>query len=315
MTRFLKIFINVILLLVLSLFTVGNIWGQKNTLSFLHISDTHVIFDLDFLRPDLAENRSGYKNGEATLQNFVETMPQKTESDFVLATGDLIDFFEGETASNKMLKFQAEQLVNLTNKSQVPFYFVLGNHDIISYSWGEGKRISNQNNVGKARTAWIKSAACFNEGTYYSKTFNTGETTYRFIFLEDGYYDFTDEENVKLPYIDKPQLHWLESQILESDKDVEIIVMHIPLSNDVAEKGGELFSVLAKYPSVKMIFAGHNHVNDIRKFPTGNGHEIVQVKTGAFAKDPSNWRKIELTDDKITISAPGKTKKELKIDL
>ncbi len=315
MNGFTNVFKTIIFAIALGLFTAGSIYGQKNSLSFLHISDTHVIFDLDFFQPDLAKNRSGYKNGVAPLQNFVETMPQKTESDFVLATGDLIDFFEGETTSHKMLEFQAEQLVNLTKKSQAPFYFVLGNHDIMSYSWGDGKRISSQNNVGKARTAWIKAAACFNDGTYYSKIFEVGKTTYRFIFLEDGYYDFTDEENIQLPYVDKPQLHWLESQIQESDKDVEIIVMHIPFSNDVVEEGVELFSVLSKYPSVKMIFAGHNHVNDIRKFPTGNGHEIVQVKTGAFAKDPSNWRKIELTDDKITISAPGKTKKELKIDL
>ncbi len=299
----------------LNLLASGNIFAQNDTLSFLHITDTHVIFDLSFYQPDLAENRKGYKDGVVPLSNFVENMPQKTNSSFVIATGDLIDFFEGETASHKMLPFQAEQYVKLTEKSQVPFYFTLGNHDIMSYSWGEGERISTQNYAEKARAAWIKSAACFSEGTHYSKTFNVGKTCYRFIFLDDGYYDFSDEEDVLLPYVDAPQLHWLEGEITESDSDVEIILMHIPLNPNVVETGGELFSVLSKYPSVRMILAGHNHKNGIQAFDTENGNEIVQIRTGAFAKDTLNWRQIKLTENNIHISLPGSQQQEMQIDL
>ncbi|WP_158863258.1 metallophosphoesterase family protein [Maribellus comscasis] len=315
MNHIVRNFCGALLALGLSILAPGNIFGQNDTLSFLHISDLHVIFDLDFFQPDLAENRRGYKDGVKPLKNFVENMPQKTKSNFVIATGDLVDFFEGETSSGKMLEFQLEQFVQLTGKSRVPFYFTLGNHDIISYSWGECERISTQNNAEKARAAWIKNASCFSEGTHYSKIFKVGNTPFRLIFLDDGYYDFSDEEDVLLPYVDKPQLHWLEGQINQSDDDVEIILMHIPLKNNVVETGGELFSVLSKYSSVKMILAGHNHKNGIQAFNTENGNEIVQIRTGAFAQDTTNWRQIKLTENNIRISLPGSQQKEMQIDL
>ncbi|MCG6186933.1 metallophosphoesterase family protein [Maribellus maritimus] len=308
-------FYKILLVLGLIILIRGGLFGQNDTLSFLHITDTHVIFDLDFFQPELAENRSGYKDGVKPLKNFVENMPRKTQSNFVIATGDLVDFFEGENSNGKMLEFQLEQLVQLMGKSQVPFYFTLGNHDIISYSWGEGERISTQNNAEKARAAWIKNASCFSEGTHYSKIFKVGETSFRFIFLDDGYYDFSDEENVLLPYVDTPQLHWLEGQINQSDDDVEIILMHIPLKSNVVETGGELFSVLAKYSSVKMILAGHNHKNDIQSFANKEGNEIIQVRTGAFAQDTTSWRQIKLTENNICISLPGSQQKEMQIDL
>ncbi len=299
----------------LFLFISGDIYGQDETLSFLHITDTHLIFDLDFFHPDLAENRKGYGKGVGRLTHFVEKMPQKTNSSFVVVTGDLIDFYKGETDDDKMLGYQLEQYVGLTEKSLVPFYFTIGNHDIVSYSWKNGGRASTQDVAGESRALWVKNAPCFKNGTYYSKVFEVGETKYRFIFLDDGYNDFSKNEHVNFPYIDMPQLHWLEGQLEESDNDVEIISMHIPFSSDAEQTEGGLFPLLAKYPSVKMILAGHNHKNDIAQIDAANGHEIVQVRTGAFAQDKDNWRQIKLTDKSITISAPGSMEKEMKIKL
>lgn len=314
MKKRVRIFKRAFLVFGLCVLIPGNIFGQNDTLSFLHISDLHVIFDVDFFQPDLAANRSHYGNGAAPLVNFIQNMPQQTQSNFVVATGDLIDFFEGEIHNEKMLDFQAQQLVRIFEKSRVPFYFTLGNHDIVSYAWDNGERISTQNKAEKARAVWIKNTPCFSEGTHYSKIFEVENTCYRFIFLDDGYNDFADEENVPLPYIDKPQLHWLEGQLTQSDDDVEIVLMHIPLDGNDVETGGELFSVLAEHPSVKLILAGHNHKNDIQQFTTRQGHKLVQVKTGAFAGDTSTWRQIKLTHKRITVSFPGSLDEELKID-
>ncbi|MCY1719656.1 metallophosphoesterase [Prolixibacteraceae bacterium Z1-6] len=301
----------VVQVLVLVLLVGGNVFAQ-DTLSFLHISDTHLIFNLECFQEDLAENRKGYKNGVEPLKKFLATMPQKTGSDWVVATGDLIDFYEGENKKGEMMDFQLEQLIRLTEICRVPCFFTLGNHDIISYFWGDGQRISHQSQSVKAEAAWTRNAACFKDGTYYSKVYDVDETTYRLLFLNDSYYDFSDEENIPLPYVDKIQLHWLEAQLAKSDEDVEIIFMHIPFHEEMMTSDNlpELFSVLKKYPSVKLMMAGHNHKNMIRSYPVENGNELIQVKTGAFASGSESWRQIKLTRDKILISKPGSTENE-----
>lgn len=305
------------LILFFSLLVGGNIFAQQDTLSFLHISDMHIIFNWESLQPDLAQNRAQYSKGIKSLNDFLEVMPQKTNSDWVIASGDLIDFYEGEIKDRTMMDFQIEQFVRLTNTCRVPVFCALGNHDIISYSWGENERISTQDFAEKARSSWIRNAPCFKNGTYYSRDYKVGRTGFRFIFLDDAYYDFEDDEETE-PYLELPQLKWLESQIKESSNDVEIVVMHIPLDEETThpESSVKLYSVLKKYPSVKMIVAGHRHRNVILKFPSADNNEIIQVQTGGFAQNPENsWRQISLTDNKIIISNSGSTAKEFEIEL
>lgn len=309
--------LRIILVTLFYLLTNTAIAANPDTISFLHITDIHMAFNLELFQKDLAENRSKYGNAVKPFKVFLKNVPKQTKADFVVATGDLIDFYEGEAKNKKMLDFQIEQFIKQTKKSKVPVFLTLGNHDIISYSWGDKERISSQNNTKKAETVWTKKASCFKNGTYYSSQLEIGETTFRLIYLNNGYYDFPDEENENLPYVDKPQLHWLEGQLLESDKDIEIIFMHIPLKNEViqSEAGIELFSVLQKYPSVKLIVAGHNHRNIIQQFPTEKGNKITQVQTAAFASSPKSWRQIKLCDNKILVSQQGNLKNEIEIDL
>lgn len=309
--------LNIFLVAIFYLLANTAIAAKPDTISFLHITDIHVVYNLDLFQKDLAENRSNYDNGVEPFKAFLKNTTKQTKADFVVATGDLIDFYEGEAKDKRMLDFQVEKFVKQTKKSKVPVYLTLGNHDIISYSWGDNERISSQKNAEKAETVWTKTASCFKDGTYYSTQLKIGETTFRLIYLNNGYYDFPDEENENLPYVDKPQLHWLEGQLLESDEDIEIIFMHIPIKNKTlqSEAGIELFSVLQKYPSVKLILAGHNHTNIIRQFPTEKGNEITQVQTAAFASDPKNWRQIKLCDNKILVSQQGNLEKEIEIDL
>lgn len=299
----------------LVLFLSGNILAQPDTLSFLHITDTHIISDLGFYHPGIEEDRNHYGQGNEPLKHFLHTMPEKTNCDFVAITGDLIDFFEAQTGDGKMLDFQAEQFARLIDGSPVPVFATLGNHDIAAYSWPENKRVSSQKMVGRARTAWSKNLKCFKNGTYYSRLYEVGGKKFRLIFLDNGYNSFPPEENIKTPYIDKPQLHWLEDQIRQSEDDTEIIFFHIPVvpANSGDEPACELYSVLAKYPSSKMVLAGHNHKNAIRNFSSAENKRITQVQTGAFGRSVENWRLIRLTEDNILVSFPGKTDTEIEI--
>lgn len=289
--------------------------AQTDTLSFLHITDLHLIFNPDLHQQDLAQSRKHYEQGQTPLKQFLQTMPEKTNSSMVIATGDLVDSYETEGKDGKMVSFPADQFLRVLGKSKVPVLLTLGNHDISSYTWKNNTRRSDQNNAGQSRAKWIRNVPCFKNGTYYSQTYNVGETTYRMIFLDNSLYRFLPEENIENPYIDKAQLHWLKTQLEESSNDIEIILMHLPLTTaaTLPESSNEIYPVLAKNPSAKLILAGHNHKNSVQNFTSGESKKMVQVQTGAFAQDKENWRVIRLTENNILVSVPGNTKTELTI--
>jgi 3',5'-cyclic AMP phosphodiesterase CpdA len=296
--------------------------AQIDTLSFLHITDLHVIFNQKGYPPDMMEYRKQkqYDQGENRLRQFFQTVPGKTNSDMVIATGDLVDFFEAETTENRMLDLQAEQFSRLLDDYHIPVFLTLGNHDMFTFNWQNDKLKHHQNSSGRARAAWIRNIPCFKNGTYYSELFQVGQTTYRFIFLDNGFYQFLPEDKTGIPYTDKSQLYWLNSQLHESDDDIEIILMHIPFKAEVdqSETANELYAALSQNPSAKLILAGHKHRNAVNKFSSRNGQTIVQVETGSLVQSPpdlQNWRLIRLTENNILISAPGKIGDEVVIPI
>jgi len=144
-----------------------------------------------------------------------------------------------------------------------------------------------------------------------------GSTVYRFIFLDDSYQRFNQEEHISLPYIDKVQMHWLEDQLNASGEDVEVILMHIPLRAESVNpaSANALYTLLAGHHSIKLILAGHNHINNVRSLPLTPKDSLAQVQTGAFGRDPGNWRLLKFSSGSILVSFPGKTEKELTIPI
>jgi len=299
-----------------TLFSLKSV-AQTDTLSILHITDLHLIFNQELQQQNLAQSRAHYGQGAERLKQFLKTTPKKTNSSMVIATGDLVDSYETEAMNGDMLSFPADQFLRVLGKSKVPVLMTLGNHDITSYAWADSTRMSNQNNAGASRAKWIKNIPCFKDGTYYSQIFQVGKTTYRLIFLDNGFSSFLQGEGVSIPYIDKPQVGWLLTQLKQSNVDIEIILMHLPLraSTAHAEVPNELYSLLNSNPSTKLILAGHNHKNAVLNFATKEGQNIVQVQTGAFAQNVENWRLIRLTEKNILVSSPGKTENELIISV
>lgn len=309
-----------LLLFAFCLLLNGATLAQTDTLSFLHITDLHVIFNQKGYPPDMMEYRKQkqYDQGENRLRQFFQAVPGKTNSDMVIATGDLVDFFEAETADGKMLDLQAQQFSRLLDDYHIPVFLTLGNHDMFTFNWENGKLTHTQDFSGRARAAWIRNLPCFKNGAWYSELFQVGHTTYRLIFLDDAFYQFQTDDKHEIPYIDKAQLYWLNAQLHESDEDIEIILMHIPFSTGVDQSGATnvLYTALSQHPSAKLILAGHKHRNVVSKFPSGNGQTIVQVETGSLVQSPpdsQNWRLIRLTENSIFVSVPGKTENEVVI--
>ena len=323
-----KILISGFLLLMLSVFKVDA--GTPDTLSFIHVSDLHFC-NLTGYHPVFVAMRQHYGNGSEPILKFFKSGPGRLSSDFLVITGDMIDYYEAETASGDMLDTEIEQFIKYLDFCDVPVYLTLGNHDISSYFVKTGAKTytSHMFNAGKARAVWIRNTACFRNGTYYSRVFQVDTTSYRLIFLDNAYKSTDSSKN--RPYlVDRYQLIWLDNQLKASENDVEIIFTHMPLIDgfesdpsktvediDVISAGtvSDLAGVLENNHSTRLIVSGHKHRNLVYNYQFRDNYILPQVETGAFARDANNWRLIQLTADNIIISYPGKSETQYLIPL
>jgi 3',5'-cyclic AMP phosphodiesterase CpdA len=302
--------------------------AEPDTLTFIHVTDIHAC-NLTGYHPFFAQKRLHFGSNISTFPVFLDSVSDRHHSDFVVVTGDNIDFFEAETEKGWMLDTQVEQYSRLLEHSKIPVYLTLGNHDIASYWINPATSVSwSQINAEKARAAWMRNVACFKEGTYYSRLYKIDTVTFRLIFLDNSYYSTEEISDGVLPFtVDQFQLRWLDAQMKASPSDVEIIFMHIPLpystptgSKTLSEpisvyssktKVYNLITVLEKNSSTRLIFAGHKHINLMNNYIFPDGNNLTQIQTAAFGYGTSNWRIIKLTDDKIIVSYPGSCKTEL----
>ena len=312
--------------------TTADITASPDTITFIHITDPHVC-NLTGYHPSFVQKRQHFSKTNEAFVHFLKSVTRSYQADFVISTGDNIDYYEAETGEGGMLDTQVEQFTRLLDFSEVPVYLTLGNHDITSFSINFDSSIKhNQFNAERARAAWIRNASCFKNGSYYSRVVNIDTTSFRLIFLDNGYYS-TEDVNAGLPQfiIDQSQLLWLDAQLNASISDIEIIFMHMPVpygqspDNSILTEPMKkysskiryynLLSVLEKNSSICLIFAGHKHLNKINNYILPNGNKLTQIMTGAFGIDSNNWRRIQLTNDKVIISYPGNSKTEFLITI
>lgn len=297
-----------------------NVHAQIDTLSFLHITDAHLMFNLENYDPDIVHHREytrNYKEANNKFSEFMETVPNQTGSNMIIATGDLIDFFDAKTANGNTLAGQIEQFARFLDQYHYTFYMTLGNHETFSYRWGNDKVIPDQLKTGAARAAWIRNFDVFRDGTYYSRSYQVGKTNFKLIFLDNSFYRFKKEENVVNPYMDKPQLHWLESELVESKDDVVVILMHIPFTDESTypNSKNELYKILTEASPARLILSGHYHQDRVKSFTRKDGKKLFQVETNALVSSINHWRLIQLMEDKITVSSTGNIIEEFAIEL
>ena len=244
----------------------------------------------------------------------------------------MVDFFEAESKNEELLGTQIEQFQSLIEaETNLVVYLTTGNHDITSYPKGR----YHQNRAEVARSVLIRNCPSFKNGTYYSKIYKAGETTYRLIFLDNGYFSGrTNKEHADF-VIDRYQLDWLKAELNESSDDKEIIFMHMPLPI-IPDENNEENKVISNYDeytertntkifldiikntdnsSVQLFITGHRHINAFNKFDFTNGLKFNQIHTGAFGNDVNNWRLFNLTESEIIFSEPGDADKIIKLPL
>ena len=304
---------------------------STDTLNILHTSDIHIVYDLGECHPILARKHNLVRGGMDSLERFFASTLTQMKADAVVITGDLLDMFEGETKSHELLANQIAQFRALTDKSPVPLYLTLGNHDLTKYTVhdADSSVVESQTSADRARASWIRNIPCFHDGTYYAKLVLIGKTNYHFIFLDNGY-SLHDGGRV----IDKTQLDWLQEQVSDAGNQPIVLFFHIYFSlGDINEDGISfkekgpldwpsakqcsegLLKILNENRNIKAMVVGHGHSDVFEGIRFPGGHTIYQIETGSVTEGSMNWRLLQFTEDGIVVSHQGSRKAELKIDL
>lgn len=316
-----------ILIVLFAFITLG--FGQEpDTLTLIHISDTHICNLADY-HPALAESRRKFGNGFILLQKFLDSIPAKINARAVVITGDIVDFYEGETPDSQVRPGQIQYFKLIYDKSPVTMLIALGNHDLYSYWSGlTGKSSPPQFNSQEARAEWIRNISCFSRGTYYSLVYVMGGVTYRLIFLDDSY---RLQEGSVDNFWGRRQLEWLDYTLQQAQDEKVLLFYHIPLpvndtnadsihflapppgwpTPETFESG--IMKILNNHSNIKAAFVGHNHRNIVEEMPLPAGHSIWQIETASFGMDPENWRKVQLTSTGILVSYPAGEGNEVRI--
>jgi DNA repair exonuclease SbcCD nuclease subunit len=309
------------------LFTFSAVLGAPpDTLTFLHVSDSHISNQAGYHPRLLALIRE--KTADiTTLQRLLVQKPIEFNADLVVHTGDMVHFYEAEIRDGRQQATQIEQFCALLPLCPVPFYSILGNHDLRSYSVDDedSSLTVNQWQSQKARAAWSRNLACFYDGFYYHRIYAVGKTRLHLFFLDNSS-DLHEDD-----YLDEMQLNWLQHEMQQTGKEPIIIFMHkylpaldynkdrqsfsaatAPVLNDSTCSTGFL-QVLNEHPNIQLLLVGHGHSRKSEMIPFPRGHQIAQFAPGAYVKNVNNWRMVKCTVKEIMIFAPGSKEIECRI--
>ena len=185
-----------------------------------------------------------YKNDETSEENFdkiIKNINKTKNVEFVVFTGDNTDHSNKED----YIKFLSQ-----ANTLNIPFYVVVGNHDVAKTS-------------GFSKADYVNVVRKYNKNQKAKKTnfvFKKGD----FVFIAlDGAREIIPSFG---GYYRDNTLAWLAKKLKKySDKNV-IIFQHFPMKITMSEKdtykNDRYESILAKHSNVKGIFAGHFHSNE-----------------------------------------------------
>ncbi|MFV0248835.1 MAG: metallophosphoesterase family protein [Tenacibaculum sp.] len=202
------------------------------------------------------------------LEKIIKTLNNsKLPLDFIINGGDTVYdvFFENREKAEK----QWDAVLKIFDKSTVPIYHVIGNHDI--WAWGDKDILPSEDGYGKAMP--LSKLNMLNP--YY--TFDKGN--WKFIVLDNCQKD----KQSYIVAIDKEQIYWLEHQISVCKQENICIISHAPLFSacyqvfQITLNNGKLLQLPAKLlvnkdfkkinslinnPKLKLCLSGHLHMNE-----------------------------------------------------
>lgn len=259
-----KNFVKLLQVIILGLFLTTQSAHSKD-IKFVQISDVHY---------------STGANSQKVLEETVADINKLDNIDFVMFTGDNVD------------KPKVEDLIQFlktSNKLNVPYYVLIGNHDVF-----KSKHLDKKE--------YMKVVS------QYSDSMNSKSPNYVFkeqnlvFIVVDGAKEIIPGGN---GYFKKETLAWLDKKLTKYADDKVIIFQHFPLVEPIHKPSHVTYNVqdyamvLKKHSNVIAIFSGHYHMN-FEKEVKG----IYNVSTPSLSMPPYSYKVVD-----IKVTKNPKTKK------
>lgn len=278
--------------------------------SFYLLTDSHYVSKKNWVegKPITFRERSDQIALKATpeiLDTFIDKIIADSETDTVLFTGDNVN--NCDMNSHYEFRERLERLVNAGKK----VYVIYATHDYSGSgednNWFSGCRYT------ETGTEPIES---MKKGGLYDFYCDYGPKQALSVHRESGSYSVKLGDRVRLiAIVDNGDgggycglfedgVEWLKNEIkaAENDGDYVLLATHHPvlppweIYRHVADHemyGGyrELWRIMCEN-GVRVIFTGHTHIQNIRKYTDDNGNWFVDVSTIALANSAGKMRKV-----------------------
>lgn len=278
--------------------------------SFYLLTDSHYVSKKNWVegKPITFRERSDQIALKATpeiLDTFIDKIIADSETDTVLFTGDNVN--NCDMNSHYEFRERLERLVNAGKK----VYVIYATHDYSGSgednNWFSGCRYTE---TGTEPVESMK------KGGLYEFYCDYGPKQALSVHRESGSYSVKLGDRVRLiAIVDNGDgggycglfedgVEWLKNEIkaAEDDGDYVLLATHHPvlppweIYRHVADHemyGGyrELWKIMCEN-GVRVIFTGHTHIQNIRKYTDDNGNWFVDVSTVALANSAGKMRKV-----------------------
>ena len=248
-----------IFLTIISLILFQNI-TLADTIKFVQVTDTHF------------KEKDEYRT--QVLKETVEAINKEKGISFVVFTGDNID-----SAKEAHL----HGFVPIINKLDVPYYLVIGNHDVFR-------------NSGLSKNRYLEIVRSHNCFYRFKKT--------NYVFKKEGFvFIVLDGAKEIIPgttgYYKQDTLAWLDKQLKKYKKDEVIIFQHFPVvtlkeaSSHSVYKKEKYLETIDKHNNVISVISGHLHTN-IETMRNG----VYHISTPSLLSDPPVYKIITVATTK-----------------
>ena len=250
---------NKFLLSLLTLLIV-NCSAFANVIKFVQVTDAHYT------------NNNEYR--QEALDKAVQSINKEDGISFVIFTGDNIDSPKPEYLAD---------FVKSVNKLKVPYYLVIGNHDVYK-------------NGGLSKKTYLEIVRDNHFGYPVRKPSYVFKKNGFVFVVVDGAKEFIPGSN---GYYKADTLTWLDKTLKKYKNSPVIIFQHFPLvepkvnrSHEVYQKQ-EYLELLDRHDNVVSVVSGHFHVNGENM---RNG--VYHISTPTLLNEPNYYKVISVSTTK-----------------
>jgi hypothetical protein len=223
--------------------------ASDNTVKIGIVADVHVrvgnraqLLDWDVVRP--------------ALEKFLDSM-EEWKADFNIELGDLNDGHTpdasiGDSHEDRIIKGMAVWETSMADwrKHKVPFYYVMGNHEVQS----------GRDNVVMAELKGMP-------GNYYS----FDKKGYHFVVLDSNYSGIKNPRTFRIP---EEQINWLKKDLASTDKKT-VVFLHCPVDT--------YFGVGGSRPDMQKEYNSVENEEELRKILEDDGDVIIVMEGHAHS--------------------------------